>query len=113
MSGKCLLRRGTTRLNDFGDDMLIVHDFDMRHNAIIPIKCDLFIFRNENSQVLITSSEGKIYSNGIDLDWLAGLSGQDKQQVFIKKFVQQLFERLTTFPLPTIAALNGKIVFIC
>ena len=68
----------------------------------------MFVFRNENAEILITTSEGKFYSNGLDLDWLGKFVGDEtKRQYFIQTSVRGLFQRLATFPMPTIAAVNG------
>jgi enoyl-CoA hydratase/carnithine racemase len=55
-------------------------------------------------RALVTHAGGKIWSNGIDLDWL----GQNQDQV--QPFVDQLHEMLAKFlvaPLPTVAAVQG------
>ncbi|XP_002737050.1 uncharacterized protein LOC100370167 [Saccoglossus kowalevskii] len=58
-----------------------------------------------SAQALITSGIGKFFSNGLDLDKLGGLSLEEGIQ-----FIGQLYAlliRLMTFPIPTIAAING------
>ncbi|MFC7673818.1 enoyl-CoA hydratase-related protein [Mycolicibacterium sp. GCM10028919] len=57
-----------------------------------------------NAQALITTGVGKFYSNGLDLEWL-GANG-DRLQWYVGR-VQALFSRILTFPLPTVAAING------
>jgi enoyl-CoA hydratase/carnithine racemase len=57
-----------------------------------------------NAQALITTGVGKFYSNGLDLEWL-GAHG-DRLQWYVGR-VQGLFSRILTFPLPTVAAING------
>lgn len=66
---------------------------------------------NETSArtLIVTSSHEKIFSNGIDLDWLSGFisSGQIEE---VKKFLykqNEMFKRLITSPLITIAAISG------
>lgn len=56
------------------------------------------------SQALITIGDGKFYSNGLDLEWL--MAHGDRAEWYVEQ-VQALFARLLTFPLPTIAAING------
>ncbi len=59
--------------------------------------------------LVTTSSHQKIWSNGIDLDWLLpalqkegeGLMDRFRCEMFT------LFKRVLTFPMPTVAALNG------
>ncbi|MFJ2662883.1 enoyl-CoA hydratase/isomerase family protein [Nocardia fluminea] len=53
---------------------------------------------------LITTGSGKFYSNGLDLDWL--MANGDRAEWYVGR-VQELFARILTFPLPTIAAVNG------
>jgi enoyl-CoA hydratase/carnithine racemase len=55
-------------------------------------------------RALVTTASGKIWSNGLDLDWL----GQNQDQV--QPFVDQVHELLAKFlvaPLPTVAAIQG------
>jgi enoyl-CoA hydratase/carnithine racemase len=53
---------------------------------------------------LVTTGEGKFYSNGLDLDWMA-TAGDEAGPVV--KDVQRLFGRLLRFPAVTVAAVNG------
>ena len=53
---------------------------------------------------LVTVGSGKFSSNGLDLDWL--MSNGDRSDWYVEH-VQALFERVLTFPLPTVAAVNG------
>ncbi|MCF8569939.1 enoyl-CoA hydratase-related protein [Gordonia sp. HY002] len=53
---------------------------------------------------LITIGVGKFYSNGLDLEWL--MSNGDRAEWYVDQ-VQELFNRILTFPLPTVAAVNG------
>ncbi|MBF6351167.1 MULTISPECIES: enoyl-CoA hydratase-related protein [Nocardia] len=56
------------------------------------------------AQGLITIGSGKFYSNGLDLDWL--MANGDRAEWYVAR-VQALFARILTFPLPTVAAVNG------
>ncbi len=58
----------------------------------------------DNAQALVTTGLGKFYSNGLDLDWL-GANG-DRLGWYVGR-VQELLHRVLTFPLPTVAAVNG------
>ncbi|GAC58693.1 enoyl-CoA hydratase/isomerase family protein [Gordonia hirsuta DSM 44140 = NBRC 16056] len=58
----------------------------------------------EQARGLITVGDGKFYSNGLDLDWL--MSHGDRADWYVAR-VQALFARILTFPLPTVAAING------
>lgn len=53
---------------------------------------------------LITVGVGKFYTNGLDLDWL--MANGDRTQWYVGR-VQELLARVLTFPLPTVAAVNG------
>lgn len=65
------------------------------------------ICSNKNAKVLVTTGEGKFFSNGLDLDWLKPtLEFTDYAPTFRKKWNGTII-RLLTFPLPTVAALNG------
>src|SRR3954452_16427526 len=57
-----------------------------------------------NAHALITTGLGKFYSNGLDLDWLGANS--DRLGWYVAR-VQSLLKRVLTFPLPTVAAVNG------
>ena len=51
-------------------------------------------------------STGKIYSNGVDLAWVSKQS-RDVMMEFSQALCN-IIGRILTFPLPTIAAVNGK-----
>ena len=53
---------------------------------------------------LVTTGDGRFYSTGLDLEWLA--SGAEPADRFVGD-VQRLFARLLAFPLATVAAING------
>lgn len=57
-----------------------------------------------DAKALITIGAGKFYSNGLDLEWL--MSNGDQAEGYIAR-VQALLARIVTFPLPTVAAING------
>jgi len=60
---------------------------------------------SEGPTALVTTGEGKFYSNGLDLEWMAG---QSKEQVGRHiDAVHETFLRMLTFPMITVAALNG------
>jgi Delta3-Delta2-enoyl-CoA isomerase len=52
---------------------------------------------------LVSTGEGKFYTNGLDLGWLAG---RPDAAGFLAA-VNRLFGRLLTLPLPVVAAVNG------
>ena len=53
--------------------------------------------------VLVTTGQGKFFSNGLDLDWL--MSDADTSGFF--EGLHALFARVLTFPTATAAAMNG------
>jgi len=59
--------------------------------------------------LVTASASGKFFSNGLDLDWMrdpaAHLSAGDREP-FADEFMK-LMARLITFPVPTLAAVNG------
>ncbi|WP_072690827.1 enoyl-CoA hydratase-related protein [Rhodococcus marinonascens] len=60
--------------------------------------------QEQGSSALVTTATGKFYSNGLDLDWL--MANGDRADWYVGK-VQALFSRILTFPMPTVAAVNG------
>jgi enoyl-CoA hydratase/carnithine racemase len=56
------------------------------------------------AKALVTTGDGKFYSNGLDLDWLGAHSDQGDWYV---DQVQQLLARVLVAPVPTVAAVNG------
>lgn len=55
--------------------------------------------------LVTTGAETKFYSNGLDLEWLSG-DGKTEKPQFIAS-VSNLFVRMLSFPIPTVAAING------
>ncbi|KAL3497120.1 ClpP/crotonase [Aspergillus germanicus] len=62
---------------------------------------DILEHRYPRGVVVSTSGIGKFYSNGLDLEVVAQTEG------FLEKWLWVLFRRLITYPMPTIAHLNG------
>jgi len=54
---------------------------------------------------LVTTGEGKFYSNGLDLAWMGG-DGKDQADALLAD-VHRMFARFLAFPVPTVAAMNG------
>lgn len=53
---------------------------------------------------LVTTATGKFFSNGLDLDWL--LAHADQSEDYVVR-VQELFARVLTLPVATVAAMQG------
>ncbi|MFC9787427.1 enoyl-CoA hydratase/isomerase family protein [Rhodococcus sp. NPDC127528] len=59
---------------------------------------------SEGPAALVTTAVGKYYSTGLDTGWV--LENTDQLNACIDR-VQDLFARLLTFPMPTVAAMPG------
>lgn len=59
---------------------------------------------DDGPRALVTTATGKFFSNGLDLEWLA--QHGDELRGYIGQ-VHQLFARMLTLPVPTVAALQG------
>lgn len=55
-------------------------------------------------RALVTAATGKVYSNGLDLDWLSAHVDQHRDHIVS---VQELFARVLSLPVITVAALQG------
>lgn len=53
---------------------------------------------------LVAIGEGKFFSNGLDLEWV--MANMNELASYTAR-VQQIFARILTLPVPTVAALNG------
>ena len=53
---------------------------------------------------LVTTADGKFYSNGLDLDWV--LSNPDQHESYVAR-IHDLLARVLTLPVPTVAAISG------
>jgi enoyl-CoA hydratase/carnithine racemase len=57
--------------------------------------------------LVTTGAVEKFYSNGLDLDWMTG-DGKDEAPAFLSDLMS-LFGRLLTFPIASVAAINGHV----
>ncbi|MBX6766915.1 MAG: enoyl-CoA hydratase/isomerase family protein [Actinomadura rubrobrunea] len=53
---------------------------------------------------LVTVGTGKFYSNGLDLDWVG--ANPDRLEEYLRR-VHEMYARLLSLPMPTVAAVNG------
>jgi enoyl-CoA hydratase/carnithine racemase len=60
---------------------------------------------SSGAAALVTTGEGKFYSNGLDLAWLGG-DGQGRAPALLAD-LDGIFARLLAFPMATVAAING------
>lgn len=63
----------------------------------------------EIASIIITSSDPKNWSQGIDLQWISGaVTGNRLQEVRDFMYgLNQIFKRILLYPMPVIAAING------
>ena len=65
------------------------------------------ISRNPSTCALVTTGDGKFFSNGLDLR-LRTVIPQQEWVEFLGS-ASSLLKRLATFPVPTVAAINGRL----
>jgi enoyl-CoA hydratase/carnithine racemase len=95
-----LARDGDVWVLDLGDDENRFHpDWMTSVSDLI----DEAVAADE-PRALVTTARGKIYSNGLDLDWL-GQNG-DKIDDYVAQ-VHELLAKLLAAPIPTVAAIQG------
>ena len=90
-------------------DVFVMHltDDDNRFNraAVDAMhRCLDQVDATEGPKGFVTVGAGKFFSNGLDLDWLAG--GEEPMVPFIAD-VMRLWARILEAPYPTVAAING------
>jgi enoyl-CoA hydratase/carnithine racemase len=81
-----------------------------RFNAEFVAALDQALHEVEGSTgpaALVTSGTGKFYSNGLDLEWM-GSRGAEAVRQHVDN-VHDIFIRMLTFPMITVAALNGHV----
>jgi enoyl-CoA hydratase/carnithine racemase len=61
--------------------------------------------QSEQPSALVTIGDGKFWSNGLDLDWMAA-AGSDAARENVRR-VHRLLARILSLPLISVAALNG------
>jgi enoyl-CoA hydratase/carnithine racemase len=65
-------------------------------------------YRTDATSLLVESAHEKIWSNGLDLEWLQSESARDPEAAYrISDRLMRFLRRLLTYPLITIAAING------
>lgn len=58
-----------------------------------------------DADALVTTGDGKFYSNGLDLEWLLSPDTEDMREFVVE--AERLLARFLEFPLITVAACNG------
>ena len=65
---------------------------------------------NPDVKAVITTGYGKFYSNGLDLDWWTSVKNEPHKIMKFMSVTNPTFRlKLLTFPMPTIAAINGEL----
>ncbi|UGT55772.1 enoyl-CoA hydratase-related protein [Nocardia asteroides] len=90
-------------------DAIAILDFGDGENRFSPdfmaeVHAHLDTAVAEGAAALVTTATGKIYSNGLDLDWLS--ANGDRAAEYVES-VHRLFGRMLTLPMPTAAAIGG------
>lgn len=86
-------------IND-GSDNRINYTFLKNINSLLDS-----VVGNSSCKGLVTTGEGKYYSNGLDLEWMETITGQEL--IEFMHDLQRLYLKILLFPLPTLAVLNG------
>lgn len=101
MTEPTLTRDGELFVVNFGDDENRTdHGWVAGMNALLDE-----VEAAEGPKVLITTGAGKHYSNGLDVDWMAGR--ESSEIIGYVNSVEKVLGRILTFPAPTVAAVNG------
>ena len=84
-------------------------DYENRFNLEIVQSFNEFldrILQSDARSVVVTGGSGKFFSNGHDVAWLEKSFESGEAHKFITEYYK-LLARLLSFPLPTVAAING------
>ena len=116
IDGTCVIIRmtqGENRINPkFVEDFNKALDHAIRYDGSQVINCQFkytvhfYLHSYEAATCLVTISDGKYYCNGLDLEMIATMSFSEV--LLFLSDVQRLLARLLTFPLVTVAAINGR-----
>jgi len=61
---------------------------------------------SDGPAAVVLTGEGKFFSNGLDLDWMMA-NAEEGGPALVANGLQALYKRLLTFPVATVAAVNG------
>jgi len=62
--------------------------------------------RSEGPAAVVITGQGKFFSNGLDLEWMMA-NAEQGGPALVANGLQALYRRLVTFPVATVAAING------
>jgi Delta3-Delta2-enoyl-CoA isomerase len=103
----------TWSVEEGGVAVLTLNDGENRFN---PAFLDAFLAALDRVEkdtgalaLVVTSAHEKIFSNGIDLDWLVPVirAGREAEAKDFFRRMMSLFRRILLFPTPTVAAISG------
>ena len=101
MSEPTLTQDGELFVVNFGDDLNTTdHAWVAGMNALLDE-----VEAATGPKVLVTTGAGKHYSNGLDVEWMAGKASEEI--IAYVNSVEKVLGRILTFPAPTVAAVNG------
>ncbi|XP_048248691.1 enoyl-CoA delta isomerase 3-like [Haliotis rufescens] len=92
------------------ENIAIIH-MKGEHKRFNPEFIDAFcaaldtVERNPTCRALITTGNGRFFSNGLDLEYMMSLDGSGLSKWMTR--IQGFLYRVVTFPMPTVAAING------
>ena len=99
-----------THSNEGVVDIISMSDGDNRLSPKLLLELDAALeaanSRKQTRAIILTGS-GKFFSNGLDLEWMQAHANQPKEIGGYLFQLNRLFHKLTLFPKPTIATLNG------
>jgi Delta3-Delta2-enoyl-CoA isomerase len=112
-----LIQEVTMSLTDYTlDGTVAIVRLNSDDNKLKPAFLDSFlktlddIEQSTNANALVvTSSHDKIFSNGLDLDWVVPTINSGNLAEFTEFIIglMKLYRRILMFPMPTVAAVNG------
>lgn len=98
------------------DEHVAILTMNSGENLFAPLFIEAFLAKLEEIErttdattLVVTAAHEKIFSNGIDLAWLQPICNQG-DTVVVESFLaslNHLFTRILTYPLVTVAAMNG------
>jgi len=109
MSNKlCKTRRMHIEITDHAHVLHLGDEANMFDGDSVPALHAVLdeIEADDTAQCLVTVGDGKAYSTGFDVEFL-GSAGDALVDFFMETF--RVAARVLTFPLPTVAALNGHV----
>uniref|UniRef100_A0A7S3P9Z8 Uncharacterized protein n=1 Tax=Aplanochytrium stocchinoi TaxID=215587 RepID=A0A7S3P9Z8_9STRA len=81
-----------------------LHEHRINPIAIDALNSALDYVLEEDFRALVVIGEGRFFCNGLDLKWV---DAHPKEGVTLQANTERLLARILTFPLPTVAGVNG------